>query len=93
MNKLMIIGNLTHDPVLRTVRDGISVCDFSVAVNRRNNRQSTANGQPEVDYFRVTAWRSSIQQCRAVRSRCSRAYRAEQWLHGGRNRRTAFLIG
>ena len=57
MNKLMIIGNLTHDPVLRTVRDGISVCDFSVAVNRRNNRQSTANGQPEVDYFRVTAWR------------------------------------
>ena len=27
MNKLMIIGNLTHDPVLRTVRDGISVCD------------------------------------------------------------------
>ena len=60
MNKLMIIGNLTHDPVLRTVRDGISVCDFSVAVNRRNNRQSTANGQPEVDYFRVTAWREVL---------------------------------
>lgn len=63
MNKLMIIGNLTHDPVLRTVRDGISVCDFSVAVNRRNNRQSTANGQPEVDYFRVTAWRQLGEIC------------------------------
>ena len=35
MNKLTIIGNLARDPELRTVRDGISVCDFTVAVNRR----------------------------------------------------------
>ena len=136
MNKLTIIGNLARDPELRTVRDGISVCDFTVAVNRRGSRQNTANGQSDADFFRVTAWRQlgelcakylakgrkvcvvgpvsartytandgttrvslevtadeGIQQCRAVRSRCSRAYRAEQWLHGGRNRRTAFLIG
>lgn len=32
MNKLTIIGNLARDPELRTVRDGISVCDFTVAV-------------------------------------------------------------
>ncbi len=64
MNKLTIIGNLTRDPELRTVRDGINVCDFTVAVNRRNNRQNAANGQPETDFFRVTAWRQLADLCK-----------------------------
>lgn len=51
MNKLTIIGNLARDPELRTVRDGISVCDFTVAVNRRGSRQNTANGQSDADFF------------------------------------------
>ena len=63
MNKLTIIGNLTRDPELRTVRDGISVCSFTVAVNRRNSRQNAANGQPEADFFRVTAWRQLGENC------------------------------
>ena len=57
MNKLHIIGNLTRDPELRSVngRDGaVNVCDFTVAVNRR---QKNAQGQNEADFFRVTAWR------------------------------------
>lgn len=58
MNKLTIIGNLTRDPELRSVngRDGaVNVCDFTVAVNRR---QRNAQGQNEADFFRVTAWRA-----------------------------------
>ena len=49
MNKLTIIGNLTRDPELRAVGSGISVCDFTVAVNRRR----TGEGQQEADFFRV----------------------------------------
>ena len=60
MNKLTIIGNLTRDPELRTVGSGISVCDFTVAVNRRRTAQ---NGQPETDFFRVTAWRQLGENC------------------------------
>lgn len=62
MNKLIIIGNLTRDPELRTVRDGISVCDFTVAVNRRRGGQQN-DGQPEADFFRVTAWRQLGENC------------------------------
>ena len=62
MNKLTIIGNLTRDPELRTVGNGISVCDFTVAVNRRNRSQN-ANGQPETDFFRVSAWRQLGENC------------------------------
>lgn len=63
MNKLTIIGNLTRDPELRNVRDDIKVCDFTVAVNRRSSRQNAANGQPEADFFRVTAWRQLADLC------------------------------
>lgn len=57
MNKLTIIGNLTRDPELRTVSSGISVCDFTVAVNRRGSQKG------ETDYFRVTAWRGLADNC------------------------------
>ena len=59
MNKLTIIGNLTRDPELRTTQSGISVCSFTVAVNRRKH----AEGQPEADFFRVSAWRQLGESC------------------------------
>lgn len=57
MNKLIIIGNLTREPVLNTTASGIPVCNFSVAVNRRNGQQETT------DYFRVTTWRQKAESC------------------------------
>ena len=62
MNKLIIIGNLTRDPELRTTSTGVSVCSFTVAVNRRGRRDDQ-NGQPEADFFRVTAWRERGEFC------------------------------
>lgn len=63
MNRLTIIGNLTHDPELRTTPSGDSVCSFSVAVNRRQRRDAQNNGQPEADFFRVSAWRQLGENC------------------------------
>ena len=57
MNKLTIIGNLVRDPELRVTSDGISVCNFTVAVNKRKN------GQQEADFFRVSAWRQTGENC------------------------------
>ena len=59
MNKLTIIGNLTNDPDLRTTTTGVNVCSFNVAVNRRYK----VEGQPEADFFRVTAWRERGELC------------------------------
>ena len=59
MNRLFITGNLVRDPELRTTTSGISVCTFTVAVNRRK-----AQGQqPEADFFRVSAWRELGENC------------------------------
>ena len=59
MNKLTIIGNLSRDPESRVTPSGISVCTFTVAVNRRR----TQEGQPDADFFRVTAWRQLGENC------------------------------
>ena len=61
MNKVFIVGNLTRDPELRSTRDGISVCSFTVAVNRRVRNAEA--GQPEADFFRVSAWRGLGENC------------------------------
>ena len=65
MNKLTIIGNLTRDPELRTANTGdgpVSVCSFTIAVNRRRGNNAEA-GQPEADFFRITAWRQLGDIC------------------------------
>lgn len=59
MNKLTIIGNITKNPELRSTPDGVPVCDFTVAVNRRK----VANNQPDADFFRVTTWRGLAENC------------------------------
>lgn len=63
MNKLFIVGNLTRDPELRTTPSGVTVCSFGVAVNRRRSANSTAGNQPDVDFFRVSAWRQLGENC------------------------------
>ena len=59
MNRLTIIGNLTRDPEMRTTSSGDSVCSFSVAVNRRKNR----DGTQQADFFRVSAWGTLGESC------------------------------
>ena len=59
MNKLVIIGNLTADPELRSTPSGVSVCTFTVAVNRRKRDGQ----QQEADFFRVSAWRELGENC------------------------------
>ena len=59
MNKIVIIGNLTRDPEMRMTTGGKSVCDFTIAANRRKK----VEGQPDADFFRVTAWDALGENC------------------------------
>ena len=55
MQRLFIIGNIVRDPEKRITPQGITVCSFTVAVNRRR--------EAEADFFRVTAWRELGESC------------------------------
>jgi single-strand DNA-binding protein len=55
INQVILMGNLTRDPELRTTPSGQSVCSFSLAVNR-SWQGSDGSQQDAVDYFDITAW-------------------------------------
>ena len=54
-NKVILLGNLTADPELRTTPNGQNVTSFSLAINRTWN---SANGerQEETSFINCTAW-------------------------------------
>lgn len=60
MNKITLIGNLTKDPENRTTQNGVSVCSFNIAVNRRF---PNADGERQTDFFRIQAWRGLADSC------------------------------
>lgn len=60
MNNVMMIGNLTRDPDKRMTGGGVSVCTFSIAVQRR---VANADGEREADFFNVVAWRGLADSC------------------------------
>ena len=62
MNKIILIGNLTRDPELKTTPNGYSVCEFTIAVNDRNARRQQ-NGQENAQFFRISAWRQLGENC------------------------------
>ena len=57
---MIFIGNVVRDPELRTTNSGVSVCTFSIAVNRKNKNQA---GEKVTDYFNIVAWRSLGELC------------------------------
>ena len=56
-NQVVLMGNLTRDPELRTTPNGTSVCSFSLALNR-SYKGSDGNWQEATDYIDVVAWSS-----------------------------------
>lgn len=60
MNKITLIGNLTHDPEVRSTPNGVTVCTFNIAVNRRFAPQG---GEKVTDFFRINAWRQLGDTC------------------------------
>lgn len=60
MNKVILIGNLTRDPELQTTNGGVSICRFSLAVQRRF---ANAEGEREADFINIVVWRNLAETC------------------------------
>ena len=69
MNKIILIGNLTRDPELRTTPNGITVCNFDIAVNDRRGRNQQNGQQEQTQYFRITVWRQLGETCQRYLSK------------------------
>ena len=56
LNKVMIIGNLTADPEVRTTPRGNSVAELRLAVNRVSSGPNEGERREETTYLDVTCW-------------------------------------
>lgn len=54
LNRTILIGRLTRDPELKYTPQGTAVCTFSLAVDRKFNKDET-------DFINCVAWRQSAE--------------------------------
>ena len=61
INRVIVTGNLTRDPELRSTPGGTSVCSLRVAVNSRRRENDQWVDKP--NYFDVTVWGAQGENC------------------------------
>ena len=57
LNKVVLAGRLTADVELKATATGVSVCSFSLAINRKYSKE----GEQQADYISCVAWRNTAE--------------------------------
>lgn len=57
LNKVILGGRLTADVELKQTPSGVSVCNFSLAVNRKYSKES----EQQTDFISCQAWRGTAE--------------------------------
>lgn len=55
-NKITLAGHLTRDPEMKYTASGVAMCNFSIAVNRKFQKD-------KVDFFNCVAWKKLAEVC------------------------------
>jgi single-strand DNA-binding protein len=56
INRVVMTGNLTKDPELRSLPSGTSVCELRIACNTRRKDQASGEWTDKPNYFNVKVW-------------------------------------
>jgi single-strand DNA-binding protein len=62
INRVVLTGNLTRDPELRSLPSGMSVCKLRIASNTRRKDQS-GEWMDKPNFFDVTVWGAQGENC------------------------------
>jgi single-strand DNA-binding protein len=63
INRVVLTGNLTRDPELRSLPSGMSVCSLRLACNTRRKDNATGDWVDKPNYFDVTVWGAQGENC------------------------------
>lgn len=66
LNKVILIGNLTRDPVLRYTPNNAAVCSFGLATNRTWASADGGEKQEKVEYHQIVAWGKVADICAQI---------------------------
>src|SRR5690242_9354029 len=62
INRVVLTGNLTSDPELRSLPSGTPVCKLRIAVNTRR-KDASGEWVDKANYFDVTVWGAQGENC------------------------------
>jgi single-strand DNA-binding protein len=63
INRVVMTGNLTRDPELRSLPSGMAVCSLRIACNTRRKNNATGEWEDKPNYFDVTVWGAQGENC------------------------------
>jgi single-strand DNA-binding protein len=83
LNRVLLIGNLTRDPVMKATSGGMSICELGLAVNRRY-RTATGEDREEACFVDIDVFARQAEQCSRYLRKGSLVYiegrlRLDQW--------------
>jgi len=68
INRVVLTGNLTRDPELRSTNSGLSVCSLRIASNTRR-KGSSGEWEDKANYFDVTVFGAQGENCQRYLSK------------------------
>lgn len=74
LNKVMLIGNVTRDPELKTIPSGQQVASFSIATNLVWIDKSSGQKQQKVEFHNIVVWRKLAEICGQYLKKGSKIY-------------------
>ncbi len=63
INRVVLTGNLTRDPDMRTTPGGLTICKLGVACNTRKKNSATGSWEEKPNFFRVTVFGAQAENC------------------------------
>ncbi len=63
INRVVLTGNLTRDPEVRSTGNGLTICKLGIAVNTRRKNGQTGTWEEKPNYFRVTVFGAQAENC------------------------------
>lgn len=63
INRVVLTGNLTRDPELRSLPSGSSVCSLRLACNTRRKDNASGEWVDKPNYFDITVWGAQGENC------------------------------
>lgn len=90
MNNIALIGRLTSNPELKTTQSGLSVCSYTLAVDRPRVKDTT-------DFIQCVTWRQSAEYLSKYGRKGNRvavtgSLTTRKWTDGNGNTRTAYEV-
>lgn len=63
INRVVLTGNLTRDPELRSLPSGMTVCALRLACNTRRKNTASGEWEDKPNYFDITVWGGQGENC------------------------------